>query len=216
MQFTRYIIQSKAQKNTIIPTKKKEKKRNTLSPFFLSRFLLRCRSENQKIHPSTTHTPTPAPTQIPATFSTATLSPARAARVRRPALPRRLVDMFEKTSFYTLNQLLSFKTLLSARQRGGGLKREGTNSVIQRILIPRIVVNINRNGFQRRCFVGEGVEEFVVLPGSFHHHSLIRLDSIPTSDRVNRRVWVKDVRLSFVGFAHFDGSNIFVFLPLNS
>lgn len=56
-------------------------------------------SKTQKIHPKTTHSPTPVPTQMPATFMTATLSPARAARVNRDALPRRLVDMFENTSF---------------------------------------------------------------------------------------------------------------------
>jgi len=51
---------------------------------------------DQKIHPRITHAPTPAPTTIPATFSTATRSPCLAIRVKRLALPLIFVDRDEK------------------------------------------------------------------------------------------------------------------------
>jgi hypothetical protein len=41
----------------------------------------------------------PTATTIPATFSTATVSPCRAIRVKRPALPVRFVEKEEKASF---------------------------------------------------------------------------------------------------------------------
>ena len=36
--------------------------------------------------------------------------------------------------------------------------------MIQRLLIPRIIIDINRDRFKRRYFPGEGVQEGVVLP----------------------------------------------------
>jgi hypothetical protein len=53
---------------------------------------------HQKINPNTIQAPTPAPMQIPATFSTATLSPCLAAWVNLEALPLRFVEREEKTS----------------------------------------------------------------------------------------------------------------------
>jgi hypothetical protein len=44
--------------------------------------------------------------------------------------------------------------------------------VIQRILIPRIIININCDVFQRGDFAGEGVEEFVILPAQCAMHLL--------------------------------------------
>ena len=54
---------------------------------------------DQKIHPKITQSATPTQTTMPATFSTATVSPCRAIRVNRLALPFRPVEREEKTWF---------------------------------------------------------------------------------------------------------------------
>lgn len=100
-------------------------KSHSLSYLYIHIYPLPSRlGDAQKTHPKTTHSPTPVPTQMPATFITATLSPARAARVNRDALPRRLVDMFENTSFCSAPRILANLTRYNdGERRVGGIIR---------------------------------------------------------------------------------------------
>lgn len=72
---------------------------------------------------------------IPATFSTATVSPCFAIRVSREALPFRFVPKDEKTSFCVESQSLA--TVLRSQIRGR------TYGVIEKTLVLGTVVDVD-------------------------------------------------------------------------
>lgn len=79
-------------------------------------FLLPLRPLSQRIYLKPIHRTTTPPTKNPANFSTATRFPVWAIRPRRPALPLRVVEREENTSFCTGK----LKTLLQVANKENG------------------------------------------------------------------------------------------------
>ena len=90
--------------------------------------------------------------QIPATFSTATVSPCLAIRVKRVALPFKLDEKDENTSFY-ISEITSVTfhvrhaPLETPRKSNMVLE---TYRVVDRVMIPCVVMDINGDGSEGR------------------------------------------------------------------
>jgi hypothetical protein len=107
--------------------------------------------------------------KIPATFSTATVSPCFAIRVKREALPLRFVEKEEKTSFCAENscQPYSNPSLQSERAplNAGSYPSAGeTYRMIDCVLIPRIVMDIDGHRSESGDFGRKTTEKRIVLP----------------------------------------------------
>jgi hypothetical protein len=95
----------------------------------------------QKIHPSSNQRKIPAQMTIPATFSTATVSPCLAILVSRLALPFKFVEREEKTWFYYSAGMISTPSFTQTEDNGL------SHRVVKRVLVPSIIIDIDRDIF---------------------------------------------------------------------
>lgn len=119
----------------------------------------------------------PAPMQIPATLSTATVSPCLAILVSREALPFKFVPKEEKTSDcrgIVVSRRFKSVSKVIASSLGHYLHTGAwaTYRVIERVLIPRVVMDIDRHVSECGNFGREGVEERIVLPRAYSQREM--------------------------------------------
>ena len=116
------------------------------------------------------------PMMMPESFSIAILLPCWAIRPNRPALDFKEVPIFEKTSVYGNNDSQHHGRMYATPEMVQGTsvpaqsrwetQRQGmkTYIAVNQALISRIVVDVYRDAAKGGNFVGEVIEERIVLP----------------------------------------------------
>lgn len=126
------------------------------SPLFL---LLPLRPLSHRIYLNPIHRTTTPPTKNPANFNTATRFPVCAIRPRRPALPLRVVEREENTSFCIHKIRNPYSQVASKQAR----REVSAYTIINHVLVPRIIINVDRHAAQRGYFGGKFRKTAIIL-----------------------------------------------------